>query len=61
MYWYYKGFNFREKNLKREKVSSTSILKIFKKFNTNKATGIDNLVERFIKDGSKLTHCVKSI
>ena len=31
-----------------------SILKILKEFKTNKATGIDNLVGRFLKDGSDI-------
>ena len=49
---YYKGINFREKKLKFEAVSSVSILKILKEFKTNKATGVDNLAGRFLKDGS---------
>ena len=48
---YYKEINFPEKKLKFEKVSSVSILKILKEFKTNKATGIDNLVGRFLKNG----------
>ena len=38
-----------------------SILKILKKFKTNKATGIDNLARRFLKDGSNIlcTHIAK--
>ena len=51
---YYKEINFPEKKLKFEKVSSVSILKILKEFKTNKATGIDNLVRRFLKDGSDI-------
>ena len=51
---YYKEINFPEKKLKFEKVSSVSILKILKEFKTNKATGIDNLVGRFLKDGSDI-------
>ena len=47
-----KGINFREKKLQFEKVSSVSILKILKEFKTNKATGVDNLAGRFLKDGS---------
>ena len=39
---YYKRINFHEKELKFEKVSSVSILKILKKFKTNKATRVDN-------------------
>ena len=35
-----------KEKLKFEKVSSVSILKILKEFKTNKATWIDNLVER---------------
>ena len=49
---YYKGINFRGKKLKFEKVSSVSILKTLKEFETNKLTGVDNLSERFLKDGS---------
>ena len=49
---YYKGINFRERNLKFEKVSSVSILKILKEFKTNKVTGVDNLTGRFLKNGS---------
>ena len=51
---YYKEINFPEKKLKFEKVSSVSILKILKEFKTNKATGIDNIVRRFLKDGSDI-------
>ena len=51
---YYKEINFREKKLKFEKVSSVSILKILKEFKTNKATEVDNLAGRFLKDGSKI-------
>ena len=51
---YYNEINFREKKLKFETVSSVSILKILKEFKTNKATGTDNLVGRFLKDGSNV-------
>ena len=43
-----------KKTLKFEKVSSVSILKILKEFKTNKATGVDNLAGRFLKDGSNI-------
>ena len=52
MLHYYKGFNFRKKYIIFEKLSSVSILKIFEEFRSNIATGIDNLVGRFLKDGS---------
>ena len=45
-----------KKKLKFEKVSSVSILKILKEFKTNKATGIDNLAGRFLKDGSNILY-----
>ena len=45
---YYKGF----KRIAFEKVSSVSILKILKKFKTSKASGINNLAGRFLKNGS---------
>ena len=41
-----------EKKLKFEEVSSVLILKTLKEFETNKTTGVDNLAERFLKDGS---------
>ena len=41
-----------KKTLKFEKVSLVTILKMLKKFKTNKATGVDNLARRFLKDGS---------
>ena len=43
-----------KKKLNFEKVSSVSILKISKEFKTNKATGVDNLTGRFLKDGSNI-------
>ena len=44
-----KRIKFRKKNqLKFEKVSSVSILKILKEFKTNKATMVDNLAGRFL-------------
>ena len=55
--YYYKEIKFREKNLKFEKVSSVSILKILKKFKTNKATEVDNLAGRFLKDDYVITLC----
>ena len=51
---YYKEINFREKKLKFEKVSSVSILKILKEFKTSKATGVDGLAGRFVKDASNI-------
>ena len=41
-----------KKKLKFEKVSSVSVLKILKEFKTNKATEVDNLAGRLLKDGS---------
>ena len=41
-----------KKKLKFEKVNSVSVLKILKEFKTNKATEVDNLAGRFLKDGS---------
>ena len=46
MHQYYKEINLREK------VSSESILKILKEFETKKGTGVDNLVGKFLKDGA---------
>ena len=46
MHQYYKEINLREK------VSSESILKILKEFETKKATGVDNLMGKFLKDGA---------
>ena len=43
-----------KKKLNFEKVRSVSILKISKEFKTNKATGVDNLTGRFLKDGSNI-------
>ena len=51
---YYKEINFREKKLKFGKVSSASILKMLQEFKANKATGVDNLAGRFLKDGSNI-------
>ena len=53
---YYKEINFHEKKLKFEKVNSVSILKILKEFKTSKATGVDNVVGRFLKDGSNILY-----
>ena len=39
-----------KKKLKFEKVTSVPILKILKEFKTNKATGVENLARRFLKD-----------
>ena len=49
---YYKGINFCEKKLKFEKVSSVSVVKVLKESKTSKATGVDNLAGRFLKDSS---------
>ena len=43
-----------KEKLKFEKGSSVSTLKILKEFKTNKATWIDNLVGRFLKNGSNI-------
>ena len=51
---YFKGIHFREKKLKFEKVISVTIMKILKEFKTNKATGVDNLAGRFLRDGSNI-------
>ena len=56
-----------EKKRKFGKVNSLSILKILKEFEANKVTGVDNLVGRFLKDGSNIlctlisTTCALSI
>ena len=47
-----------KKKLKFERVSLVSVLKILKEFKTNKATEVDNLVGRFLKDGSN-TLCTR--
>ena len=49
------GIDVREKKqLKFEKVSSVSILKILNEFKTYKATGIYNVTRRFLKDTLKV-------
>ena len=42
-----------KKKFKFEKVSSVSILKILRELKTNKATGVDNLAEKFLTDSPK--------
>ena len=49
--------NKKKKQLKFEKVSLVSILKILKEFKTNKATGVDNLAGRFLKNSL----CIKKV
>ena len=47
-----KGFDFHDKKLKFENVSSVLILETLKELKTNKVTGVDNLAGRFLKVGS---------
>ena len=50
---YYKGFSFCQNEINKfEEISSVSILKILTESKMNKATGMDNLRGRFLKDGS---------
>ena len=46
---YYKEINFHEKNLNLK-------INILKEFKTSKATGVDNVVGRFLKDGSNILY-----
>ena len=41
-----------KKRIKIEKVSSVLILKMLQEFKTSKATGVDSLAGKFLKDGS---------
>ena len=41
-----------KKIIKIEKVSSVLILKMLQEFKTSKATGVDSLAGKFLKDGS---------
>ena len=51
---FYKLLNFEENPFYFAKVSEKTISDFPKELKTNKATGIDNLSGRFLKDGSKV-------
>ena len=51
---FYKPLNLTEDPFHFTKVSEKTILDFLKELKTNKATGIDNLSGRFVKDGSKV-------
>ena len=51
---FYKPLNLEENHFHFNKVSEKTILDFLKDLKTNKATGIDNLSGRFLKDGSKV-------
>ena len=50
---FYKPLNLKEDPFHFTKVSEKTISDFLKELKTNKATGIDNLSGRFLKDGSK--------
>ena len=52
---FYKPFNLEENPVHFTKVSENTISDFLKEIKTNKATGIDNLSGRFLKDGSKVS------
>ena len=49
-----KTMNLEENSFHFAKVFEKTISDVLKKLKTNKATGIDNLLGRFLKDGSKV-------
>ena len=51
---FYKPLSLEENAFHFTKVSENTISDILKELKTNKATGIDNLLGRFLKDGSKV-------
>ena len=51
---FYKPLNLEENPFHFTKVSENTISDFLKELKTNKATGIDNLSGRFLKDGSKV-------
>ena len=51
---FYKPRNLEENLFHFTKLSENTISDILKELKTNKATGIDNLMSRFLKDGSKV-------
>ena len=51
---FYKPLNLEENPFHSTKVSENTISDILKELKTNKATGIDNLLGCFLKDGSKV-------
>ena len=52
---FYKTLNLEENPFHFTKVSEKTISDFLKELKTNKATGIDNLSGRFLKDGSKVS------
>ena len=52
---FYKPLNLEENPVHFTKVSENTISDFLKEIKTNKATGIDNLSARFLKDGSKVS------
>ena len=51
---YYDSFDFGENKLEFKKVSQESILKTLKNLDINKASGIDNITGKFLRDGAKI-------
>ena len=51
---FYKPFNLEENPFHFNKLSENNISDFLKELKTNKATGIENLSGRFLKDGSKV-------
>ena len=51
---FYKPLNLKEDPFHFTKISEKTISDFLKELKTNKATGIDNLSGRFLKDGSKV-------
>ena len=51
---FYKPLNIEEEPFHFTKVSEKTISDFLKELKTNKATGIDDLLGRFLKDGSKV-------
>ena len=51
---FYKPLNLEENHFHFTKVSKNTISDLLKEIKTNKATGTDNLSDRFLKDGSKV-------
>ena len=51
---FYKPLNLKEDPFNFTQVSEKTISDFLKELKTNKATGIDNLSGRFLKDGSKV-------
>ena len=57
---FYKPLNLEENPFHFTKVFENTISDFLKEIKTNKVTGIDNLLDRFLKDGSKVLATPKS-